>query len=114
MYHDEFMRQPAKFSSHTRESRPSLPFEVGGGVSLGLAASLNQPISMVLFYLGGLLPLFACSVEIATHQVVEFLRSLAPSSKTTQSSPIPMPHLSTSFARKAGATRTQQRARASR
>jgi len=59
-------------------SCPPSPWEVGGGLSLGFAASLNQPISLLLFYLGGLLPLVACSLSIAAHRVSELLTCFAP------------------------------------
>jgi len=97
MYHDEFARRavkPTKPLPYGEDALPSLPLEVGGGLSLGLAASLNQPISMLLFYLGGLLPLVTCCLAIAAHRVSEFLAGLAPSLGSKTHSAIPVPHLS--------------------
>jgi hypothetical protein len=113
MYHDEFARKPAKPRPIVEDTLPRLPLEVGGGLSLGLAVSLNQPISMLLFYLGGLLPLVTCSIAIAAHRVSEFLASLAPSLETRRPSAVPVPHILGSSSPMAG-SRLPLRTRASR
>jgi hypothetical protein len=114
MYHDEFARKPAKPRPHGEVALSSLPLEVGGGLSLGLAASLNQPISMLLFYLGGLLPLVTCSIAIAAHRVSEFLIGLAPSLKTRRPSAIPIPHILGSTSPMAGSRLQYRSARSVR
>jgi hypothetical protein len=111
MYHDEFMRKPVRPIRRPEEPPASLPLEVGGGLSLGLAASLNQPLSMVLFQLGGLLPLVACSLEIAAHRASVFLARLAPSLQASRPSAIPVPHLSTASGFSAIRRHRQERAR---
>ena len=101
MYHDEFARKPAKPRSQGEDLLPSLPLEVGGGLSLGLAASLNQPISILLFYLGGLLPLVTCSLAIAAHRASELLARLAPGLRTKRHPTLPGPHFSAARAPRA-------------
>jgi hypothetical protein len=114
MYHDEFARKPVRPMQRPEVPLSSLPFEVGGGLSLGLAVSLNQPISMALFYLGGLLPLVACSIEIAARRASEFLLRLAPSLETCRPSAVPVPHLPGISSPVAGSRFRHERARSAR
>jgi hypothetical protein len=117
MYHDEFARKPVKPVKSTpygEDALPSLPLEVGGGLSLGLAASLNLPISMLLFYLGGLLPLVTCCLAIAAQRVSDFLVGLAPGLETRRPSAVPVPHIFGSSSRMGAAQLRNQRARSGR
>jgi hypothetical protein len=94
MYHDEFTRTPArKVETYGNDALPSVALEVGGGLSLGLAASLNQPASMLLLYVGGLLPLLACCTSIVAHRCSEVMATLAPLFRAGRPSAVPMPHL---------------------
>jgi hypothetical protein len=116
MYHDEFARMPAR-SPRTdgQDLPPGVAMEVGGGLSLGLAASLNQPLATVLFYLGGLLPLVTCSLSIAAHRASELLALLSASPEAPRPSALPHPHWRASSPRLAGHhMRTYQRARSIR
>ena len=97
MYHDEFAKRPARIrrDADALVDMPSLPIEVGGGLSLGLAASLNPSISNLLLGLGGLLPLVLASFAIALHRASEFLGGLAPLAKVIGKSNPPVPHFAT-------------------
>jgi hypothetical protein len=117
MYHDEFARKPEKPVKplpYGEDALPRLPLEVGGGLSLGLAASLNQPISMLVFYLGGLLPLVTCCLAIAAHRVSDFLAGLAPSLEARRPSAVPVPHMFGSSSLMGAARLRHQRARSGR
>ena len=94
MYHDEFTRTPArKADPYGDDALPSVALEVGGGLSLGLAASLNQPVSMLLFFVGGLLPMLTCCASIVAHRCSEVVAALAPLFKPGRPSTVPIPHL---------------------
>ena len=94
MYHDEFTRTPAKRpGSFGDDALPSVALEVGGGLSLGLAASLNQPVSMLLFFVGGLLPMLTCCASIVAHRCSEALAALTPIFRARRPSAVPIPHL---------------------
>jgi hypothetical protein len=114
MYHDEFARKPSNPGPVGENAMPSLPLEVGGGLSIGLAMSLNQPISMLLLYLGGLLPLVTCSLTIAAHRVAEVLAALAPRLETRRRAAVPAPHLAVATIPMAVARFRRQRVRSGR
>jgi hypothetical protein len=107
MYHDEFAKKSARPRPKVEEPGSSLPMEVGGGLSLGLAASLNPPISILVFYLGGLLPLVACSAEIAARRVAESLSSLIRSLPGRRPAALPVTHLTGPHRRPQGAGTTR-------
>ncbi len=110
MYHDEFAKQPAKPNLKGEPLLPGRALEVGGGLSLGLAASLNQPLAMTLYYLGGLLPLVACSLSIAG----QWLASLAAKPQAIRLLAVPVPHWPASRGRGVGHQLGRSRARATR
>jgi hypothetical protein len=114
VYHDEFSRKPAKARSFADDAIPLLALEVGGGLSLGLAASLNQPISTLLYFLGGVLPLVTCCVSIAAHRLSETLTGLTPPANAGRISAVPVPHILTSTARVGGLHRHRSRAGSAR
>jgi hypothetical protein len=96
MYYDEFARRPARPISTGEKILPSLVMEVGGGLSLALAASLNRPISLMVFDLGGLLPMVACCLSIAGRNAVTMVASLAPKPLPIRSPALPAPHFAAS------------------
>ena len=114
MYHDEFRKPVARSRTDRGAAGPSLSLEVGGGLSLGLAASLDQPIAMALFYLGGVLPLVTCCLSIAAGRAAEFLTGLAPRLEIPRLSAIPTPHLAASSGRVAAPHRRREGARTGR
>lgn len=93
--------EPVKNSAHERSSHdsavPAVALEMGGGLSLGLAISLNPPISMLLFSLGGLIPLLFSSCEITTHRCFEIVRQFNRASETIDRLAPPMPDLVSQF-----------------
>ena len=92
MYHDEFGRRPARPESFGEDALPASVLEVGGGLWMVLAASLNQTLSALLLQLGGLLPLLACSGTILAHRCSEALDGLA--RKASMAAPsVPVPHV---------------------
>jgi hypothetical protein len=114
MYHDEFAKKPAQPKPAGDDLLPSLPLEICGGLSLGFAASLNQPVSMVLFYLGGLLPLVTCSVAIAAQRALEFMTRLVSGPGTRHQSVMPIPHFAAASGPMARARVRHQSARSAR
>ena len=107
MYHDEFAKvRPVRFARVEAEdagAKPSLAVLVGGGVSMGLAVSLSQSLSLVVLNFGGLLPLVADSIAIAFGQTQAWFEALSFGRSTQQIRPmvlsLPAHHLPT----KAGA-----------
>jgi hypothetical protein len=95
MYHDEFASKPAWVEPTGDVPAPGFALEFGGGLSLGLAASLNQPISTILFYLGGLLPLVVSCLAIAAYRCSELLARLAPLAESSGRRALPSPYLAT-------------------
>jgi hypothetical protein len=95
MYHDEFAKRPTRTRSNGDVDVPAFPLEFGGGLSLGLAASLNPSISGLLLSLGGLLPLVATSFAIALHRAAEFLNVLASRARIIDRTNPPRPHFAT-------------------
>ena len=116
MYHDEFASKPAKPVPFGEDALPAITLEVGGGLSLGLAASLNQPLSTLLYLVGGLLPLLTCCFAIAAHRCAEVLERLSPLFEAGRrpSVPVPIPHLFASRASMAGRHRVHPKARSAR
>jgi len=82
MYHDEFARNPVRIEPPPQSPLPGLALEVGGGLWLGLLASLNPPILTALFFLGGLLPLIASCITIGLYRSFEALDRLANSARS--------------------------------
>jgi hypothetical protein len=78
MYHDEFEKRPLQAKSPDQSPLPLLAIEVGAGVSLGLLASLNQAVSVVVYGVGGLWPLLVTCGAIAYQQGSDSLARLVP------------------------------------
>ena len=115
MYHDEFAKRPVRRESSFGENAlPTMALEVGGGLWMVLAASLNQTISSLLFQIGGLLPLVACSCSIFAHRCSESLSQLARTIQTFERSPLPIPHLSFPSSSASKPRRTRVRAESAR
>jgi hypothetical protein len=108
MYHDEFVKRPVKRESFGEDALPAVVLEVGGGLWMALAASLNQTAIAVLFQLGGLLPLVACSGKIFAHRCSDALARLGRPFQVTPTLPVPIPH----FGLAAGPVRARRDLRA--
>ena len=93
MGHPASARKWSGSAPHAGGGPPLRTLEVGGGLSLGLAASLDQPSSLLLLSLGGLLPFVAFSLSIAAHRARQWL--VRPMHPPGASGPIawPTPHL---------------------
>ncbi len=88
MYHDEFKRKPALRLDRIEDRVGGLAFELGGGLSLSLMASLDGPASSAIFPLGGLLPMVACSIGILAHRCSEALAELTRGVRGDRPSPM--------------------------
>ena len=95
MDHDEFAKRPTRTRSNEDVDVPAFPLELGGGLSLSLAASLNPSISSLLLGLGGLLPLVTTSLGIARHRAAEFLHTLAPGNRGHRTNQLASAHFAT-------------------
>ena len=93
MYHDEFARRPVDRTPKWDDFLPDLAMQVGGGLSLALAASLNRSASMALFTVGGQLPIIAWSLSMTVAQAVASLSGLASKVGSEPPSALPAPHM---------------------
>lgn len=93
MYHDEFGPRPARRESFGEKALPTAAMEIGGGLWMALLVSLNHSISALVFQLGGMLPLFACSLTMLAHRTSEALARLSATGQVRPRLPVPIHHL---------------------
>jgi hypothetical protein len=105
MYHDEFAKVRSvrfpRVEAEDNGAKPSLEILVAGGVSMGLLVSLSQSLSLVVFQLGGLLPLVADSIAIALGRTRAWFDALDLGRSTHPARPMALPLPSHHLASKA-------------